>query len=489
MSRVTRSSCWIGTFRFLGLSHFAGCLWAVAVSLVVGAGCTPGPLAKADSAGGLSAAVRTPAPMAPAGVTAFVNVNVIPMDAERVLADQTVLVQGGWITALGPSDQMKVPAGAVRIDGRGKYLMPGLADMHAHLFSANTADSMRAARDLFRYVAYGVTTIRNMDHNTGFQPVHPQGGTRDPVLRLRARAATGALVSPRIYTAGQWGPSNYTNQSATMGNFAGLTTAVKHASAVRLDSIAAYVAAYQAAGYDFIKPYHEADLVFDSLLVVARRLGIPLAGHIPHTDTSITIERVLASGAYASIEHGMRYPLITTNGWALDEGRLAALAGATRRAGVWNTPTLAIHGQPGSNEQALSVFRRVVKVLHDSGAGLLLGADANSNPLFGSLPKPGSGVHQELEALVGAGLTPYQALATGTKNVAQYFGTLDSTGTVAVGKRADLVLLRGNPLEDIRNMAQPAGVMLGGRWLPREELDRSLSDPAVGALPAPANRP
>jgi hypothetical protein len=96
---------------------------------------------------------RTPQPGTPAGVTAFVDVNVVPMDTERVLANQTVLVEGGRITALGPASQVKVPAGAIRIDGRGKYLIPGLADMHAHI-----PGSQDTERHLFSWVAHGVTT-------------------------------------------------------------------------------------------------------------------------------------------------------------------------------------------------------------------------------------------------------------------------------------------------------------------------------------------
>jgi imidazolonepropionase-like amidohydrolase len=114
-------------------------------------------------------------------------------------------------------------------------------------------------------------------------------------------------------------------------------------------------------------------------------------------------------------------------------------------------------------------YHRIAKVLHDAGAGLLLGSDAGVSGMV-----PGFSIHRELEALVKAGLTPYEALATGTRNAATYFGTLNSTGTIAVGKRADLVLLQGNPLQDIRNTGQPAGVMIGGRWVARADLDARL---------------
>ncbi len=165
----------------------------------------------------------------------------------------------------------------------------------------------------------------------------------------------------------------------------------------------------------------------------------------------------------------------------LDDSRIEAVAAATRRAGIWNVPTQVLtEGRLRSDEKKDSISpdavmrrrivdirRRLIKALSDAGAGLLLGTDAPLVPL-------GASVHTELELLVAAGLTPYQALATGTRNVAEFFGTVDSTGTIAVGKRADLILLRGNPLKDIRNTASPSGVMLGGRWLDRAALDARL---------------
>jgi hypothetical protein len=142
---------------------------------------------------------------------------------------------------------------------------------------------------------------------------------------------------------------------------------------------------------------------------------------------------------------------------------LQAIAAATQRAGVWVTPTLScteFKYSPGSTYA--NVLRQIVKALQEAGVGLLLGQD------------DGFDVHHELAALVRAGLTPYQALRTGTHNPAQYFGILDSAGTVAVGKRADLVLLSGDPLRDIRHTREPAGVMIGGRWFDRAALDRRL---------------
>jgi hypothetical protein len=200
---------------------------------------------------------------------------------------------------------------------------------------------------------------------------------------------------------------------------------------------------------------------------------------------------------------------------ALDFSKIPALAAATARAGVWNCPTLAFQeiaapdvrddtlaqwpelryasaktlrqfqmarrGRMGSEVRVVSgtggtldALRQLIKALQAAGAGLLAGTDAGTVP-FIWYTMPGFSVHRELDVFVHAGLTPYQALATSTRNVAVYFGTLHESGTVTVGKRADLVLLAGNPLADISNTKRIAGVMHDGRWFARDELDRRLA--------------
>jgi imidazolonepropionase-like amidohydrolase len=419
----------------------------LAVAVAVTAACTPATRPTSSSAGAVLQAAGSPVPRAPAGVTAFVDVNVIPMDTERMLSHQTVLVEGGRITALGPSTKVLVPAGATRIEGHGKFLMPGLADMHAHI--ANTYsepevyDTAKIESELRQLVARGITTIRNVNP-------HSSKGSAT-LLRFRARAAAGELVSPRIYTAGSLWGSSY--GSADMQR-------------LRPEEIAGYVTALQAAGYDFIKPYFENAEVFDSVAAAARRVGIPLMGHVPF---AVTVERALAVGM-RSIEHlegYFRYDATQRRYLPPDTTQIPALVAATRRAGAWNCPTLHVFergyelARRDSTklrkwEAEMLLRRRFVKALQDGGAGLLLGTDLTI------LNTP---IHHELAALVRAGLTPYQALATGTKNVAIFFGTLAESGTVAVGKRADLVLLTGNPLEDVAATKALAGVMLGGRWL------------------------
>jgi hypothetical protein len=144
-------------------------------------------------------------------------------------------------------------------------------------------------------------------------------------------------------------------------------------------------------------------------------------------------------------------------------------AAAVRRAGVWLTVTLDRTEQRKLPTANIAVARRIVEALQEAGAGLLLGADGDG--AHGSSPAV---VHEELKEMVRAGLSPYQALVTGTCNVAQYLGTLESSGTVAVGKRVDSVLLSGNPLADIRHARELVGVMLDGRWLDRAVLDQGL---------------
>jgi hypothetical protein len=427
---------------------------------------------------------------APDSVVAFVDVTVIPMDRERTLRGQTVVVRGERIVAIGPSGRVKVPAGGRRVNGRGKFLMPGLAEMHAHIPGGQVPDSV-VERTLFLYVSRGITTIRGMLGD----PRH---------LDLRARAARGQLLSPTIYTSG---PSLNGNSVPTPG------------AAIRL------VGEQKAAGYDFLKIHPGIDgEVFDTLVAASQRARIRLAGHVP---LEVGLERAL-DAHYATIDHLDGYveamvprgaPVSASEsqffglnlGEHLDESKMPALALATRQAGVWNVPTQVLMenlvpgvsvdalaqrpemryvsketlsnwaktknslldetgSSPESVRRTMDVRRKLIKALHGRGAGLLLGSDA---PQIYNVP--GFSTHRELQSLVAAGLTPYQALQTGTRSVAVFFRTLPTTGTVEVGKRADLILLDANPLIDVRNTTKQSGVMLRGRWLPKAEIDRRLA--------------
>lgn len=425
----------------------------------------------------------------PDSIVAFVDVTVVPMDRERTIPHTTVVVQGDRILTIGPAAKVTPPTGAARVDGKGKFLLPGLAEMHAHIPGGQVPDSV-VERTLFLYVAGGITTIRGMLGH----PSH---------LELRARAARSDLISPAIYTSG---PSLNGNSVPTV------------------QAALAAVAEQKAAGYDFLKIHPGITReVFDSLSAAARRADIRLAGHVP---LDVGLQRAL-DARYASIDHldGYVEAMVRRNspvspeqsqmfgfnlGEHLDTTRLRSLVQATRATGVWNVPTQTlmenlspsvsldalarrpemrfvppatqaewaqvkrtILSETGSSaasaERTMETRRRLIRALHAGGAGLLLGSDA---PQIYNVP--GYSIHRELEALVAAGLTPYQALETGTRNVAVFFGTSAQTGTIAVGKRADLVLLDDNPLRDIRNTTRRAGVMVRGRWLPQADIQSRL---------------
>ena len=413
--------------------------------------------------------------------TAFVGANVITMERDGVLRDQTVIVRGGRIEAMGPTGKVTVPAGSTRVDAAGKFLMPALAEMHAHIPPGNAPDEA-IERTLFLYAASGIGTIRGMLGD----PRH---------LTYRARAEKGVIVSPRIYTSG---PS------------------LNGKSAPTIEAAVQMVTTQKQAGYDLLKihPGVKRD-VFDAMAAKAQEVGIPFAGHVP---LDVGLARALEA-KYATIDHLDGYvEALAKNPMQsqffglnlineVDESRIPALIEKTKAAGTWMVPTetLFVHllndedaqamaqrpemkyiqpqmlqnwiGQkqkfaqtPSADRQKYLALRRsLIKRLHAAGVPFLLGSDA---PQWWNVP--GFSIHRELQVMVAAGLTPYEALRSGTANIAAYFGTTATAGTVAKGKRADLVLVDANPLDAIANSAKISGVMLNGRWMSKADIDKRL---------------
>ncbi len=411
-----------------------------------------------------------------AETTAFVNVNVLPMSSESLLTAQTVIVEDGVIRTIGDVDTVPIPEDAEMVDGTDRYLMPGLAEMHAHVPDAESAE---LDRYFSLFVANGVTTVRGM---LG-RPSH---------LALRQRLLDGDVFGPRLITSGP---------SLNGRSVSGVPDARRQ------------VREQAALGYDFIKIHPGlSGEEFTAIAETANELGIPFAGHVP---VAAGIDEALRLGM-ATIDHldGYFVALLPANSYQsggyggpfdvmlaaeLEPDGIDAIAAATAAAGTWNVATqvlienmvsdeltdelvgraemtympestverwaerkqarLAERGfDPDIAALAIEVRRRLIFALHEAGAGLLLGSDAPQ--LFNV---PGFSLHRELETLVASGLTPFEALQTGTTAVAFFLGT--NTGVVAVGRDADLLLLDANPLDDIANSQRIHGVMLRGLWL------------------------
>ncbi len=436
---------------------------------------------------------------------AFIDVNVIPMDRERVLREQTVVVRDGLIREIGPARRVSVPSNAVRIDGKGKFLIPGLADMHTHLLSDSDEYLDSIAPDELRVmVANGVTTVRFMI------------GTPE-LLDLRARSKRGEIVGPAIIVA-----SPHLTGKDQGNNFV-VTTPNEAREAVRRS---------KAAGYDqikvttFIKPE-----VYEAAAAEAILLGIKLVGHadsrfvgverawkygqqIEHLDGYL--EFLIREGAPITGSVSDLY-IYDPENWKsldhIDESRIELAARRTVASNPFVNPTQhfmknsfgrlrtedEIKKQPDLpfyparvQQQWLDFYKKnrfintvpldrrarwielrnkLIVAIHRAGGKIMAGSDT---PEF--LWLYGFGIHNELKALSEAGLSNFAVLAAATRNPHEFLGSLAVAGTVEKGKRADLILLDRDPLRDITATAHRSGVMLKGKWFAQDELDRWLED-------------
>ena len=412
----------------------------------------------------------------------FTNGNLLTMLGDGAV-DGEVLIQGGRIAAVGENAGMPDENPTV-IDMAGGYLMPGLAEMHAHVPRPDT-DPAYAQDVLFLWAAHGITTVRGMLGHASHLPL------REDLLAHRT-------FGPRLITSG---PSFNGSSVSSPEQAAGM------------------VREQHAAGFDFLKIHPGLTLAeYDAMAETARELGIPFAGHVP---VEVGLLRALERGQL-SIDHtdGYVHALVpglgpATPGYgsgfgvglveAVDLDRLPSLVEATRRAGTSIVPTETLLenfagdldellrrpeipfippellsrykraiSQRENDEAAsrLLDLRRVITLaLHEGGAELVLGSD--SPQIFNV---PGFSIHRELQSMVAAGLSPFEAIVLGTVNPARYFGMENEFGRIAPGLAADLVLLGSDPLADIRNTSDIRGVMVRGRWLGEKERQAGLAD-------------
>jgi imidazolonepropionase-like amidohydrolase len=410
------------------------------------------------------------------------------MDGNRVLADHTVVVVDGVITAVGPSATTAVPDGATVIDGEGRWLMPGLAEMHAHVPPVPVGGPQRPPAQVlddifFLYVANGITTIRGM-LGSPYQ------------LDLREEIRAEEHLAPDFWVAA---PS------------------INGGSAPNPEAAERMMRDAAAAGYDLMKIHPGVSReTWDHMVAVAEEVDLTFGGHVP---AAVGIEHALATGL-STVDHVDGYLQGASDGGnpatvveTLDEDRMRALARRTAEVGAFIVPTMYLwenlYSKPNSDEMLalpemryvsegqraawrnqnaggpdlpgpvvdafLDARNRMLRYLAEAGAPILMGTD--SPQLFNV---PGFALHRELAVMSEAGLSNYQILESGTRNVARYVDEiLEETadfGTVAEGMRADLVLLDENPLDDLENLTARVGVMVRGRWVDRAQIDAGLAE-------------
>jgi imidazolonepropionase-like amidohydrolase len=468
--------------RVTRLTSVLGRLAAAAIAVVTSCG-APKPPAIAEPS-------VSPFTDAPPGAFAITGALVVTM-AGGVLANQTVVVKGDRITALGATGQVEVPAGATVIDAAGKWVMPGLADMHVHLWNKD---------DLTLFLAAGVTTVRNMS-----------GAPRH--LAWRSQIAAGAWIGPTIVTAGPIidGDPPVWPDSAVLDD---------PGDAEKI------VAEQKAAGYDFLKPYTLLSLdAYQALAAAGKRHGMPLEGHVPF---AVGLSAAIAAGQ-RSIEHldSWLYAMlpehvdlfrlrgtVEATRVALTQfnpARLPALIGQAISARTWICPTLTVGNRIGALDDPPALRERttwldlmspaaidrweqdprfarydfhdygtvraagkldaeIVAALAVANAQLLVGTDAG-NPFV----VPGASLHDEIELLVAAGVPRPRVLRAATADAARFLGSPREAGVIEVGARADLLVVSVDPMS-VALPTIPDGVMVRGRWLPRERLEAALAD-------------
>ena len=450
-------------------------------------------------------------------VTAFIHVNVVPMTGEMVVENQAVLVEGTTIVAIGDAASLSIPGGARVIDGQGAYLLPGLADMHMHTRQDWEDGDTWPVHPLHLYLANGVTTIRDLG---------PEGSPLDYALGWREEIRAGRRHGPTIYASGELlyasplaDPAGIVRRNHDMGfdflkiysylsreDFGQAAAAARELGFYTTGHVpyAVGLEGVLAEGMDEVAHVEE---LLPEFLDLDRSRALTPKEWLPYIVGSALQQWDLASGTFQADfegEHGEA---------------LARMAGRLRSAGVPVCTTMVIDDiiqwklfRPADflerpenvyqergyveslargEEKHLVQFKEIENLaevkygidrwllggLHEVGVLLLLGTDSGTG---GMGIVPGYSIHDELRILVENGFSPYEAIATGTRNAAvvvERMAGAGDFGTIEEGKRADLILVRENPLQDVAALHEPLGVMAAGRWYPRETLAEMIQPP------------
>ena len=460
---------------------------------------------------------QTPAPVV------ITNTSIIDVETGRVRPGQTIVIEGTRIRAIGDAGRMTTPAGAVTIDGSGRFVIPGLWDMHVH------ATGFGVDR-LFLPVlaANGVTGVREMFGNLAWYD------------SARALGRRGEIVMPRLIGAGHI----FDGKPAIWPGSIGVADAAEARRVV--DSLA-------RAGAGFIKVYSRLTPdEFRAAADQAKRNGLAFAGHVP---TLVSVDEALGLGmqtiehltmfttACSSREESLRNTLaavVSAKGWdsagvvsrgqlaeqlqTFDPERCEALARRVAQSSTWMVPTIVVLRStaylddstlkqdprltyipaffktswdpkadfrfravtPEGWAMRKRVYERqleIVRLLHKAGARFLAGTDLSNPYIF-----PGFSLHDELAHFVSNGFTPLEALRSTTLNPARFINATDSLGNVQVGKVADLVVLEANPLTDIGNVARVHAVILNGMLIDSARRSKILKDAEALAAGGPGRR-
>jgi len=354
----------------------------------------------------------------------------------------TVLISDGRINAIGPSSEMATPKQVRVVDGRGKFLIPGLWDMHIH------SDGDEHA--LQSLVAWGITGARDM------------GGDVRKVTTARRLIASGDWTGPRLLVAGPRlrGPPAEADEDVWVIDSS--------------DEARRAVASLAGMHVDFIKVHDGLSRdVFLAIAAAAKSKGLPFVGHVPASMTPVEVSDL----GLKSIEHlefvpkpclALFHPADPTTGGGIPPGcdseSMAALLHKLAQNGTWLDPTIQSfrYFAPAQWGAIFAGFQKIGIQIRGSKIPILAGTDWGSF-LKEKGAQPGRCLHDELALLVEAGFTPAEALRAATLNPASFFGFSDSLGTIEVGKIADLVLLEADPIQNIQNTTRIAAVIQRGR--------------------------